>query len=182
MKVKKNFTMLELLLAMAIIVVLIGLGVGGYNYAMHASREAATKSTMKQLETALESMKAKHGFYPPASAAKNFYVAYPANAGDAATANGLHSTEHKAYMEDFVKVMDLDGLGSRGLEKVSGQNYFMLIDAWGKPIWYISPGRVNKNSFDLISFGADGKIADGVTLSNYTGKNDFVESDDLTNF
>lgn len=180
MKVKKNFTMLELLLAMAIIVVLIGLGVGGYNYAMHASREAATKSTMKQLETALESMKAKHGFYPPGLTAREFFVAYPADADDAANANGLDSTAHKAYMEDFVKVMDLDGLGSRGLEKVSGQDYYKLIDAWGNPIWYVSPGKVNKNSFDLISAGADGKLAKA--LSGAYTKDDFVESDDLTNF
>jgi len=31
-----------------------------------------------------------------------------------------------------------------------------ILDPWGKPYLYVAEGEVNVNSFDLISFGADG--------------------------
>ena len=42
-----------------------------------------------------------------------------------------------------------------GYEPLSG-----IPDPWGNPIIYISPGMVNVEGYDLISYGADGKVSD----------------------
>lgn len=33
----------------------------------------------------------------------------------------------------------------------------LLIDPWGNPFVYIKPGQKNPNSFDIVSYAADGK-------------------------
>lgn len=64
MKKRFSFTLVELLGAMALIVILAGIAFSGYSYAMNKAKESATTSTIKQIETALEAAKIKAGYFP----------------------------------------------------------------------------------------------------------------------
>ncbi|MGL4854398.1 MAG: type II secretion system protein, partial [Lentisphaeria bacterium] len=59
----KKFTLVELLVAMAIIGVLAGLVVGASDYIREMTREAATTATMAKIEAALERYNAEYGDY-----------------------------------------------------------------------------------------------------------------------
>ncbi|MBQ9774646.1 MAG: type II secretion system protein, partial [Lentisphaeria bacterium] len=64
MKKRFSFTLVELLGAMALIVILAGIAFSGYSYAMNKAKESATTSVIKQIETALEAAKIKAGYFP----------------------------------------------------------------------------------------------------------------------
>ena len=49
---KKNFTLVELLCATALVVILAGIGFSAYSYASYRGREASTKSLITRLEAA----------------------------------------------------------------------------------------------------------------------------------
>lgn len=211
MRRRLDFTLIEMLAVMGIIAVLVAIGVGGYAYAMRNSQEAATKSLISRLEAALESNKAKYGFYPPGAGEYKFIVASPDFFETAPwSVNGVvqdntSNKQNTAYMKDLEKILEVNGLGSRHLAKEldsaedndsyslptvtsggTGKAYF-LIDVWGLPFYYRSPGLVNRNSFDLISAGPDRKFTDkNLQWKNFSGqtytREDFKECDDLTNF
>jgi Tfp pilus assembly protein PilE len=56
---KHNFTLLEILGVVALIVILMLISVGAYTYAMDSSREKATKATIARLDSALLSIQEK---------------------------------------------------------------------------------------------------------------------------
>ena len=43
-----------------------------------------------------------------------------------------------------------------------------LKDAWGQELQYKCPGEINKDSFDVYSFGPDGKEGGGDDIGNWT--------------
>ncbi len=196
------FTLLELLAVIAIISILTGIGVGVYSYAMNSSRESATRSTMKQIETALEGVKLKYGYYPPADDASDgrIYIGKADGTLPSMPADGKPSQiirdvnrqmkvrEDSLYMADFIRQLDVEKL--RDQTRDDGDGYLCLTDAWGAPIRYVCPGRINIESYDLISAGQDGvfgKDGDADLKDNY--KSDYFRDDagdmacdDLTNF
>ena len=62
--VRKAFGLIEMLAVVAIIAILGSLAIGGYVAAMGSAKEARTKTAMKAVSTAFETIKAKKGFYP----------------------------------------------------------------------------------------------------------------------
>lgn len=66
MKVKKAFTLVELLVVMSIIGVLASLAVGSFRTAQLRGRDTQRKSDLKQISNALELFYADHGRYPDA--------------------------------------------------------------------------------------------------------------------
>ena len=94
------------------------------------------------------------------------------------------------YMADFVKQLDAESL--RNLVSVDSTASY-LVDAWGNQIVYRCPGEINKESYDLISAGPDGRYAEfsknWTVLHDKTyEKRDFRDNDnamicdDLVNF
>lgn len=65
--VKFGFTLVELLVVMAILGVLVTLVAGGYRSAQFRSRDAQRKSDLKQIVNALELFYSDHGSYPGSS-------------------------------------------------------------------------------------------------------------------
>ena len=54
---KKNFTLVELLCATALVVILAGIGFSAYSYASYRGKEAATKSLIARVGAGLETLK-----------------------------------------------------------------------------------------------------------------------------
>ena len=65
LKIKKAFTLVELLIAMAIIGVLVSIGTGSYMNAQLRGRDAQRKSDLKQISHSLELYFNDYGSYPP---------------------------------------------------------------------------------------------------------------------
>ena len=64
----RGFTVIELLIVMAIIVVLAGLVLGTYGYVQRKGSTSRAEAEIKAIEAACESYKADHGVYPQDSA------------------------------------------------------------------------------------------------------------------
>ena len=61
---KKGFTLLELLLVMAVIAILAAVGVKGSNLARRLAKESQAKAELEKLRTALDEYRIRHGGYP----------------------------------------------------------------------------------------------------------------------
>ncbi len=193
-KTKKNFTLVELLCATAIVVILAGIGFSAYSYASHRGKEAATRSLITRLEAGLETLKTKHGIYPASASGAYSMIDITVNADtgiitkidfgnyviDTEAATSEAKKRYQAQMKDFLAVVD-----GESLKKYIANG--KLTDAWGGKIQYKYPGTVNKIKFDIVAPGADegfGTAADDAPCSALTGYQENGEwaCDDIANF
>ncbi len=205
---KSCFTLVEVVMVVALIAVLTGIAIGGYSYAMGSARESATKSIIKQMETALENARAKHGFYP--SSAKAFdhssidhesdnnrryiVLTYEGNSDpleiskawgllpDSATEANTSEKDYQ-YMTDFLKSLDLEALREYIVEVTkNGKSYGVLGDAWGTPIVYYAPYLKSKSAFKHPTIDRKGILLRSLGSDNQ-GKDSDSDAivDDITN-
>lgn len=200
MKKIRRFTLVELLAVMAIIAILSGIGFGAYTYANNKAKESSTEALMKQIEAGLESFHTKNGYYPVSGG--DFSVVTITTAADGTisgvnfgssdselTYNTSASLTRKERMknemfETFTKALDLEVI------KKHLDNSNRLEDAWGGKIYYCSPGKFNKGTFDLVSAGPDGEFSSdnaaaptGITdLGKFREDDGTRLCDDLFNF
>jgi prepilin-type N-terminal cleavage/methylation domain-containing protein len=77
MKIKKAFTLLEMLVVVGIIAILVGLGISSYSTAQKKARDAKRKSDLKAIQNALEQYYSICGFqYPTPQASGGFTSIY----------------------------------------------------------------------------------------------------------
>ena len=149
---KRSFTVTELLVAIAIVVILAGILIGGIGYAGRRADEAKTIAAMQALSAALEAFRAEKGYYPSFRndpyGSVDYEVRFYRNAAGELTLcfRGV-SLEYK-----FV---DNKGKPFLELGNVTGSTKETYVDAWGKGLLYQCPGTHNKSSFDLFSCGPD---------------------------
>ena len=191
-KTKKNFTLVELLCATAIVVILAGIGFSAYSYASHRGKEAATRSLITRLEAGLETLKTKHGIYPASASYSTIDITVNADTGiitkidfgetviDTEDTTPKKKERYQAQMKDFLAVVD-----GESLKKYIANG--KLTDAWGGKIQYKYPGTVNKIKFDIVAPGADesfGTAAGTAPCSALTGYQENGEwaCDDIANF
>ena len=189
-KTKKNFTLVELLCAVALVVILAGIGFSAYSYASHRGREAATRSLITRLEAALETLKTKHGFYPASAAWGDISVVVDSDTGVVKQigfgsknlpANAASPTKNEEkQLKDFLAVIDAESLKKN---VANGK----LCDAWGGAVKYCYPGKINKIKFDIVApgadegFGTDAASTPKDDIANYR-KNGEWGCDDIANF
>ncbi len=182
---RRSFTLVELLTVVAIIGMLLGLGFGGYTYAMQRSRISETEALIKRISAALEANKAKYGFYPQTMKDRNdknkddyrfmleldvaphnykTYERYEqvtglVNDNDEDSLKGSYKYPEE-YMEAWRKNVDFENLAQHARAFDDAHPVLYVVDAWGNPLFYRCPGKRNPQSFDLISAGPDGLIGD----------------------
>ena len=145
---KRSFTVTELLVAIAIVVILAGILIGGMGYAGRRADDAKTIAAIQTLSAALEAFRAEKGYFPPCTTAQD--VMFYRNSGDLYLVLG--STEYKFVDKTGKAFLELNDLSSGATTKDAAEAYK---DAWGMPIRYHSPGIHNKAIFDLWSKGRD---------------------------
>ena len=184
MKKRFSFTLVELLGAMALIVILAGIAFSGYSYAMNKAKESATTSTIKQIETALEAAKIKAGYYP--ASANYAVIKFTVDSSELLQKVEFGSTElsaakNKKLFAEFKKIIDFESIRQN-------LNNGVLEDAFGGKIYYAFPGKINKTGFDLVSAGPDGKFGKNNTdAPSSDDKSEYYDGserivDDISNF
>ena len=184
MKKRFSFTLVELLGAMALIVILAGIAFSGYTYAMNRAKESATTSTIKQIETALEAAKIKAGYYP--ASANYAVIKFTVDSSELLQKVEFGSTElsaakNKKLFAEFKKIIDFESIRQN-------LNNGVLEDAFGGKIYYAFPGKINKTGFDLVSAGPDGKFGKNNTdAPSSDDKSEYYDGserivDDISNF
>jgi prepilin-type N-terminal cleavage/methylation domain-containing protein len=85
----KAFTLIELLIVIAIIAILAGLGFAGVNGALKTARKTEVRAMANQIKLALSAYYAEYGVYPSYTNANSAFLVMmsPANAGAAPTNN-----------------------------------------------------------------------------------------------
>ena len=161
---KRSFTVTELLVAIAIIVILAGILIGGLGYAGRRADDAKTIAAIQELSAALEAYRAEKGYYPPcqiSSQAVKFYR----DSGVLMLYLGTNR-KYKFVDKQDKPFMELNGITGTNADKANA-----FIDSWGTSLFYQCPGVHNKSSFDLYSYGPDKKSS-----------TDDEKLDDITNW
>ena len=122
-----GFTLVELLVVMAIISILATVIIGGFRSSQMRGRDAQRKSDLKQIANALEIFFADYGKYPPANGVAIAACSYnPANGTGTACAwgSGAVSDGKTTYM----RIVATDPISSQNyVYRVSGtQNMYQL--------------------------------------------------------
>ena len=137
-----SFTLIEILTVCALLAFLMAMMIGAYGLVTQKGAEAQCKATMEIIKTALESYKAKTGYYIQRPTSGDFIIDKP-NATD------LDFTEFINY-EKMINTAEIELIGTAPSQGI-------LIDPFGANYRYQCPGKHNRTGFDLSSAGADGK-------------------------
>ncbi len=123
---KRGFSIIEILIVLAIIALLAGIVVTNFTGIFGGAQEQATETVVKQsFETPLLKFRIDTGSYPNTSEGLQALIKAP-------------SGKSKKWKGPYLKENQIPQ------------------DPWGKPYQYRFPGVKNTNSFDLWSFGPDG--------------------------
>lgn len=154
MKTKRtSFTLVEVLVTIAIIVILAGILIGGIGFATRRADEAKTITQLETVAAAIEAFRADRGYYPQAATAVEVKITRDGDAVylDAAKKIALFNRKTKS---PYIKGTSAD-----------------LTDAWGNALLFQCPGTHNPAAFDLWSRGQDGNSDTDDDITNWNDNN-----------
>lgn len=147
----KGFTLIEMLVTVTIIIILMGLSVGGFQFVTQKQANSQAEIQVKLLSNALEEYKLDNGNYPVAVA--------PATS---VTSNDLYKLLYyngaNATPQEKIYVAQLDPVTDKQGWTVGTGAGVNIIDPWEAQYIYIngSDATAKNPDFDLISKGKDG--------------------------
>ncbi len=147
---RQGFTLIEILVVIAIIAVLATMTAGGLKWYKRKAAIDKTKVLIGQIGHALEAYRLDNGTFPTGDgleqSSQDLYIAlYGDSDGD-----GKPDPAATIYLD----ILNPDLTGNKGNVEEIGSNY-LIIDAWKEPIRYQNPPTMNPD-FDLWSLGPDG--------------------------
>jgi type II secretory pathway pseudopilin PulG len=144
------FTLVEILTVVALLAFLMSLAVAGYQIAMNRAAKAETESMIKQIEVAMEAYKAKVGYYPQSHDDIALVIDTPIE-------GEVDFTDFIPNYQKWKKAgMLTDGKPPIGAPPgTPAYKKYSLLDSYGYPFWFKSPGYHNRGSYDLESAGPD---------------------------
>ncbi len=137
MRKNNGFTLMELLVVMAIITILAGMAIGGAQMARKRGAVTKTKSAIASLEAAIDMYEIDIGEYP-ASGNEELIQALTDSTNPEPEWNGPYMRFKEADLEEG-----------------------KYLDAWGNPYVYINPGTHNESFYDLYSYGLNSEDEQG---------------------
>lgn len=150
-----GFTLIEIMVVIAIILVLASMTIGGLSYYKRKAAESRTEVFIASVSRALDEYRADEGNYPTDGADGS-------NTSSAVLYDELYGDRDGDGVPDDDATVYLDALNpsSQGsalnVEAASGGTYY-VVDGWGGRLHYLSPGEQNPSTeFDLWSYGNDG--------------------------
>jgi general secretion pathway protein G len=145
---RSSFTLVEMMVVIAIILVLVGIIVGAAKYAQTKAATARAQSEIATMEMALEHYKSDNGVYPPSTPTRldaqdnsgSLYAALAGGPGNPKTYFTFKPDQIRAISTTETNIIDPFG---------SPYNYFCT-----QPV---SAAQTNSATFDLWSYGPDGQ-------------------------
>jgi type II secretory pathway pseudopilin PulG len=178
------FTIIELLMVVAIIIALAAISIGGFRYATTSANRSATSARLAFISTSLESYALDFGEYPQVlrnqtatveirdaefkyGSSVALYQAISGDGNDHIVANGTASDGEFTAEEAQRGITELNPSAYREFD----DNLFGMIDGFGQPFLYVrfnraDPTATRNPTFDLWSVadsGTDGDTNDAAT-------------------
>ena len=179
---KHNFTLVEILGVVALIVILMVISAGVYTYASNSAKEKATQATIIRVYNALQLLQDKGMLKVTKSGSEVKYLTLKVDVDNTKLSLESNDMGEKAY-KLFVKSVDGESLNS------ILDDDKQICDAWGQPLRICFPGKFNKGGIDIISAGGDGVFGDSDSktvppenISNYKDSDGDLTWDDISNF
>lgn len=155
---KAGFTLIEIVLATAIIAILAGLSFSGIRYYDEKMKYSRTEVLIASIESALEEYKADNGSYPSGNIGNLF--------------NALYGDGTNVYLATLNPAL-------KGKQRnVSESAPYNIVDAWGKALRYRhdSNNMANpKQDYDIISLGPNG-------VGDFGSNAEWAKADDIKNW
>jgi general secretion pathway protein G len=171
---RDGFTLIELMVVMAIIAILVGITLGVASAVNQGNVEAQAKAELAALQQEIELFKSDTGSYPPNQFVRgtytlgvDFYRWFEDKYGNG---NGSFDADDRIY--DTTDTIDGSG-ASTGRNPVSV--FLYPADPWGRPYVYLFDAT-NPYVFSVGCLGADGLWGDG----NPNNVNNFGAGDDIS--
>ena len=140
----RSFTLTEVLVVIAIIVILAGILIGGVGFAGRKADSAKAQAAIQILSAALEKFHSEKGYYPPCTSTEDVKFLLDSDNLKLELGSNKYNFFDKSSKKDFIELEGLSG---------SATTYD---DPWGQAFQYKCPGDHNRSAFDLWSKGPDG--------------------------
>ena len=149
-----QFTLIELLTVITIIIILAGMTLAAASYVQRRALIAKTRVMIQSIETAMTQYESEYGFFPQ----QTNPIADPTCLGlKLSMLDGMLKPNGKKYIDWLGLgfgaapiVGSPPGVSACGAEKICQ-------DAFEQPLFYRCPGTMNTTKFDIWSMGPDGE-------------------------
>lgn len=181
------FSLIEIMAAMTIIMILLGIVVGGGAVANNFALRNRTQAQLSSLEVILQQYKTDWGFYPEA---EDVLVL---ESWDEWYYFSLMDPDKKEYIDNsqigFSEIIDTSPSANfptpENYMETEGNEAIYYVDPYGQPFYYQCPGVMNPGAFDLWSKGrdiqhGDAEIQPDVPASAQSSA--AKDADDITNW